>query len=184
MEDYKLQEESKQGLIHLYYGDGKGKTTASIGLAIRAAGNGRTVIFAQFLKGGATGELCSFEKHSNIKVIRSKKDLGFLFQMSSEEKQQAADINQQVLEEAIEQVSVLSADVLVLDEITHAFSSEVIKQECIKNFLQNKPKELEVILTGRNPDSFFFDISDYITEMKCVRHPFEKGVPAREGVEF
>lgn len=176
--------EHKQGLIHLYFGDGKGKTTASIGLAIRAAGTGKHVIFAQFLKGGSTGELVSFEKHANIKVIRAQKDLGFLFQMSEEEKRKAAAINQKVLEEAIEQISIFSADVLILDEITHAFSGQMVEKESIRKFLKNKPKELEVILTGRNPDPFFLEIADYITEMKCVKHPFENGVPAREGIEF
>lgn len=171
-------------MIHLYCGDGKGKTTAAEGLCLRAAGAGIEVVFVQFMKGGLTSELHSFEKLTDIKVIRNRKDFGFYKNMSEEDKRQIRASHDANLKEACGLVAEGRCGLLVLDEITYPYRLGLVDRGLVEGLLNGKPEEMELVLTGRNPEQIFIDKADYITRMCCVRHPYEKGVGARRGIEY
>lgn len=174
----------ERGLIHVYYGDGKGKTTAAIGLAVRAAGAGKQIIFAQFLKGGVTGELKSLEKLPNIRIFRNQEDLGFFKNMTPQEKEKAAFMHTETLKNIILVLKSQPIDMLILDEITYPYEYGIIDKAMLEHLIFQKPKSLELILTGRNPSPFFLEAADYVTEMKKIKHPFDKKIMAREGIEY
>ncbi len=170
--------ESK-GLVHLYWGDGKGKTTAAMGLALRALGTGRQVVVVQFLKGGPSGEI-PLLRSLGAQIFRGKPGMKFSFQMNEGEKAQTRALQTDHLRRALE----CGADLLVLDEACAAWQKELIDQDLLRSAVLNRPAGQEVALTGRQPAQWMWEAADYITEMHCHRHPFERGVPAREGVEF
>ncbi len=175
----------KAGLIHLYYGDGKGKTTAAVGLAVRAAGTGKRVLFVQFMKGGETGEIKSLQDIGGITVLRSKKKFPFYREMTLEQKQEQTSIHNQLLNTIlIGTIQNSEYDMVILDEITYSCRWGLIDCGKLQDFLYLGKGNIEIICTGRNPDAFFLECADYITEMKCIRHPYEKGVTAREGIEY
>lgn len=174
----------EKGLIHLYYGDGKGKTTAAAGLCIRAAGNEKRVLFAQFMKNGTSGEVSLFKKIPGIDVLYGNVPYGFYNQMDENIKKVFAEEQEKLLDEIIKKVEEENTMLLVLDEITYAYSWNLIDRIKLERLINNKPDFLEIVMTGRNPEKFLVDAADYVTEMKCERHPFEKGVQARKGVEF
>lgn len=173
-----------KGLIHLYYGEGKGKTTAAAGLALRAAGSGKKVVFVQFLKGSISGEVEAFGQLEQIEVFRNEKDMGFLNSMSREQVEQVVAIHNRNLQKSWEMVGKKQCDLLVLDEICAAYEYKVIDRKLVDKLLTEKPKELEIVLTGRNPAEIFIKSADYITEMRKVRHPYDKGIAARKGIEY
>lgn len=172
------------GLIHVYCGDGKGKTTAALGLAVRAAGADKNVIIVQFLKGGDSSELNSLRKISNITILRNKEDLGFLFNMNEQAKLKCCEMHNNNLLTALSQVNFNKCDMLILDEVTYAYEFNLVNKELIENLLENKPEHLELVITGRNPDSLFIDNADYISEINEKRHPYKNGVAARRGIEY
>ncbi len=174
----------QNGLMHLYLGDGKGKTTAAVGLAVRAAGTGEKILFAQFMKGGKTGELESLRKLENIRVLRSEKEFPFYEQMTQEQKKEQTEIHTWILDEVIASAQSGEAGLIVLDEVTYPFRWGLMDCERLKTFLQWAKGKIEVVCTGRNPDGFLLDCADYITEMKKIRHPYDKGIDAREGIEY
>lgn len=173
-----------EGLIHLYTGEGKGKTTAAIGLAIRAAGSGKRVLFGQFMKGRDTSELSVLESVPYIEVCRLTKDFGFFFQMKEEEKEEITRQHTALLTEMIEKVRQGKVDVLVMDELTYVCRNKLADMDMLKDFLAKKPEGLEVVITGRNPEEWLWKLADYITDMHCVRHPYQKGISARKGIEY
>lgn len=172
-----------RGLIHLYCGDGKGKTTASVGLAVRAAGAGRKVLFAQFLKDGSSSELNVLRGVENIDVRVCQTHYGFLWTLSEEEFAQAAADYTKLLRETLE-ASKDGYGLLVLDEAVSACNCGVIPERELLDFIACRPEGLELVLTGRDPSAALSDAADYLTEMKKLRHPFDKGRDARLGVEF
>lgn len=174
----------EQGLIHVYHGDGKGKTTAAIGLSVRAAGAGKQVIFAQFFKGGFTSELNSFEKIPNITVLRNKEDFGFFKNMTPEQKEKIKSMHTEIIKEVLKRIEECDIGMVVLDEITYPYMYGAIDRTMVEKLILNKPESLELVLTGRNPDSLFLEKADYITEMKKIKHPFDHNISAREGIEY
>ena len=172
----------QQGLIHIYCGDGKGKTTASLGLALRAAGRGLRVLYVQFFKDGSSSEFALLEGLPRITFLRPARSFGFYWTLSEEERAEARRFYADHLERAI----ALSADydLLVLDEAMSACSTGVIDEERLLRFLREKPAGLEVVLTGRNPSEAMCAAADYITEMCKKKHPYDRGIPARAGIEY
>ena len=170
------------GLIHIYCGNGKGKTTAATGLAVRAAGFGKKVVFCQFFKNGTSSELKSFKKLENITVFNCGKSYGLYCNMSEEEKENAAKDYGELLEKALSEAP--NADLFVLDEAISSCNHKMISEERLLEFLENKPENLEVVLTGRNPSERLLSMADYVTEMNKIKHPYDKGTPARKGIEF
>ena len=167
------------GLVHLYWGEGKGKTTAAMGLALRSLGTGRKVVIVQFLKGRQTGEIPLLER-LGAQVLRGKAGQKFSFQMDEEERAETRALQTENLGRALE----CDADLLVLDEACAAWRKDLVDRELLQRAVLDRPQGREVVLTGRNPPDWMREAADYSTEMKCHRHPFEKGIPAREGVEF
>ena len=171
-------------MFHIYHGDGKGKTTAAMGLAIRSAGNGNLVTIVQFLKGNATGEIEILSRIPEITVYRNEVDLGFTKYMSETEKEHCKIMHNMSLLNAIEKINAGECDLLILDELSAAYNMELVDHNMVHTLFEMRPKELELVMTGRNPAAYFLDQADYITEMKKERHPFDKGVGARKGIEY
>lgn len=178
------QDSCQNGLIHVYTGEGKGKTTAAVGLAVRAAGAGQKVVFAQFMKSSDTSELHALCLIPQIRIIRSETDLGWLDLKDEKRTAVFAKVQGQILEQVRQCVLKRECDILILDEITYPYSYGLIDRNTLKEMIQNKPRNMELVLTGRDADPFFMEQADYITEMKCISHPYEKGIDARRGIEF
>lgn len=172
------------GLIHIYCGDGKGKTTAALGLALRAAGSGMTVHIVQFLKGTPTCELEALKSILNITVERCDRNYGFSFSMSDEDKKEITQCHNRLLERAVMLAKSGQIDLLVLDEFNAAYRKELLNCETARSFVLNKPEALELVLTGRNPDPAFLEAADYVSEIHGIKHPYKKKIAARRGIEF
>ena len=164
-------------MIHLIVGDGKGKTSAAVGMCIRAAGHGWSVLFIQFLKDDSSGEVSVLRSIPEIEVVHCPVNYGFLFQMTEEQKQETKTEYQKMLEEAFSS----DARLIVLDEVVHAVNFELISREQIERVLE---KDAEIVLTGRNAPDWLMERADYISDVKKVKHPYDKGVEARIGIEF
>lgn len=171
------------GLIHIYCGDGKGKTTAAMGLSIRCAGHGNRVLIVQFLKSRPTGELASLALLSNIEVMRGKETKKFTFQMNDEEKAEVKREHMVLFDKVKQKYANEHIDLLIFDEIIGACNTGVFDQAALVEFLKNKPKELEVVMTGRNPAPELVELADYVSEVCMRKHPFKRGIPARVGIE-
>ena len=175
---------SETGLIHIYCGEGKGKTTAAVGLAVRHAGFGGKVVLAQFLKDGTSSECRALSKLENVTMLAANPCGKFSFQMTGEEKQQCSAAIGRTFAAATGFAVREGATLLVLDEVCAALSCGFLAEDEVIAFLDGKPDELEVVLTGRNPSESLQARADYITEMVKRRHPFDKGIGARKGIEL
>lgn len=171
------------GLIHIYYGDGKGKTTAAVGLAVRCAGRGNKVLLVQFLKSRDSGELYSLAKLPDIEVMRGKESKKFTFQMNEEEKHALLIEHNKMFEQVLAKIKNGGYSLLILDEVIGALNAKVFEMPKLIEFLRHRPENLEVVLTGRNPAPELVEIADYVSEMRKVKHPMDKGIMAREGIE-
>lgn len=172
------------GLIHIYCGENKGKTTASVGLAVRAAGAGKKVLFTQYLKRGDSAELKSLALIPGIRTMVCDKPYGFIWTMDEEEKARARADFTGLFEEAAGLAAAEDYDLLILDEILGAISCNMVPEEAVIRFLQTRPEKLEVVLTGRDPSEALIELADYVTEMKKIKHPYDQGVQARYGIEY
>lgn len=170
--------------VHIYCGDGKGKTTAAVGLAVRAAGCGKKVLITRFLKTDNSGEVEALKKIPEITVTPCTKSFGFYFQMTEEQKKEAADWYSVLLEETLKKAVEESYDLLVLDEIMAVSNYHLVDENVIMDFLYNRPEGLEVALTGRDPSEALVSQADYVSEIRKVKHPFDNGVMARKGIEY
>lgn len=171
------------GLIHIYCGDGKGKTTAAVGLAVRCAGRGNKILLVQFLKSRDSGELYSLAKLPDIEIMRGKESKKFTFQMNEEEKHALLIEHNKMFEQVLAKIKNGGYSLLILDEVIGALNAKVFEMPKLIEFLRHKPENLEVVLTGRNPAPELVEIADYVSEMRKVKHPMDKGIMAREGIE-
>lgn len=171
------------GLIHIYCGDGKGKTTCSVGLTVRASGYGLNVMFMQFLKTGDSSELKVLKTLSGVEVYNAEPIKKFSFQMTEEEKETTRALNAKQFKEVVEKINNQHFDLLVLDESLGTIEAGLLDEAIITDFLEHKPEHLEVVLTGRNPSEQLIDMADYVSRIEKVKHPFDEGVPARKGIE-
>lgn len=169
------------GLVHLYCGDGKGKTTSSLGLSIRAAGRGLKVLFVQFLKNGDSGEFNVINDIENITTLHTKKRFKFFFNMTDSEKIEAKMAYADLLSKAIRLSK--DYDMLVLDESIGAYNLEIFDRKIFLDFLKSE-NHSEIVLTGRDPDEKIINLCDYVSEIKKIKHPFDSGVKGRTGIEF
>ncbi len=172
------------GLVHLYTGDGKGKTTAAIGLAVRAAGRGRRVLVTQFLKGRDTGELHSLDRLPGVTVRRLSRDFGFFAHMTDAERQQVRREHDAMLNRAAEALNGRACDLLVLDEIAATVRHELVDVDALLALLDQRTSEADIVMTGRDAPAALAERADYITDMRKLKHPFDAGVAAREGIEW
>lgn len=191
-----------RGLIQVYTGDSKGKTTAALGLCLRAVGHGFHVCFIQFLKGGAyTGELFSTQRlYPNFDfrqygitcpysaLIRQGEDkchgCGKCFPSKGKDNSEHERMTQLGFRTAEQAVSFGEYDLVVLDEINQAIYQEFLSPEDVLALLDKKQPFVEVILTGRNAHQKIVERADLVTEMTPRKHPFQKGISSRRGIEY
>lgn len=172
------------GLIHIYCGDGKGKTTAAMGLILRAAGHGRRIMLVQFLKNGKSGELVPLGQIPGVRILSGKASTRFTCAMDDTEKADTLALHRVNLDAAIQAARAGELDLLVFDEAMGAIQTGLLPEEKLLEFLRTKPEHLEVVLTGRQPSEEMLALADYISEIHCIRHPWERGISAREGIEY
>ena len=159
-------------MIHVYHGDGKGKTTAAMGLALRMLAAGRRVVVVQFLKDGESGGARLLAEHFGVPVFAGKASDKFTWSMTSEELAATRELHDGNLASALAELEGAQEGLLVLDEAL------------VDRALDMSARGVEVALTGRAPSRKIVEKADYITEMRCEKHPYEQGICAREGVEY
>lgn len=176
-----------RGLILVNTGDGKGKTTAALGVALRAVGNGMKVLILQFIKGGAGyGELDGIAKLGDLIEIRPMGN-GFIYHRQQRNEaeikahQEAAKEAWRMLEEEVQSGN---WDLIIMDELNYAMAYDLVDVPTVVHMLQHKPESLHVILTGRNAPQEIIELADTVTEMKVVKHAYQKGIKAAKGIEF
>lgn len=174
----------KKGLIHIYCGDGKGKTTCALGLSVRAAGAGMKVLVARFLKTDTSSELNALAQIDNIDVLPIGKYLGWSFQMTEEERADARKVSSELLTLAFKTAINGKYDLLVLDEIIATNRLEFVDENVLLDYLKGRPANLEVVMTGRDPSENLINAADYISVINKEKHPYDKGIFARKGIEF
>lgn len=171
-------------MIHVYYGDGKGKTTAATGLAVRAAGTGMKVYVVRFLKNENSGEINSLKQLENITVEPVTKTFGFTFRMTEEEKEKAKQYYTELLRKAIAKENVEKYDMIVMDEANIVYGYDMIEKDELIQFLKEYGDKKEIVITGATYQEDVAELADYITEIKKIRHPYDKGIHARKGIEY
>lgn len=177
-----MAEDQHKGMIQVYTGDGKGKTTAALGLAFRAVGHGLKVIMIQFMKGEErTGELMAAEKLAPWLTIKPMGRSGFIDKDHPDPEDQALALK--ALDYAKEIIIGRDCDLLILDEINVAMAFGLLKVESVLELLSLKPDSMELVLTGRYADANILKKADLVTEMKNQKHYFTQGVPDRVGIE-
>ncbi len=177
--------ENMNGLVHIYTGDGKGKTTAAVGLGIRACGRGKKVLMLQFLKGSQTGEMFIIQNLiPNFELFRQTELKKFTWEMNQDELEEMKRNAKNTLQYALDQAKSGNRDMIILDELNLAITSGFLDIEDVLSFLENKPAELEIVMTGRYAPVELIKLADYVSEIKAVKHPYSVGIPAREGIEF
>jgi cob(I)alamin adenosyltransferase len=178
----------KAGLVHIYTGDGKGKTTAAFGLALRSAGYGNKVLIFQFLKPaslnlGERKALSAAEKSVTIESL----DLHWDLSKSLKDKEAAAQAKKAVkkaLEKIARSAKTKKYDLIILDEIVFCLSAGLARISDIRKIIKSKNKSIELVLTGRGATDELMDLADLVTEMKKIKHPFDKGLSARKGIDY
>lgn len=170
-----------QGLLHVYTGDGKGKTTAAVGLAVRMRGAGMPVVFAQFLKGTSTSELAPLQT-MGVQIFRRKSVEKFVSAMTPEER--AACRSEQCACFAQAAAAAPRAGLLVLDELCGALALDMVNAQAVRTFLKDRPAGLEIACTGRDAPEWLLEQADYVTVMVCKKHPYTRGIRARKGIEY
>lgn len=165
-------------MIHLYWGNGKGKTTAAMGLALRALGHGRKVVIVQFLKDGTSGEIEPLRRlGASVYACPNAK---FTWLMNDGERAQARAKGTDALRKAAAQ----PWDLLILDEACAAYENDLVDSSLLHRIVTCADADSEVVLTGRTPADWMQSAADYSTEMRACQHPYKKGLPAREGIEY
>lgn len=174
----------KKSCIHIYCGDGKGKTTAVMGLTLRAAGSGKKVVLTQFFKDGSSSELNLLREIPQVEVISCRTHFGFFWKMSEEQKEEARAAYQSLFDQAVQAALDSHAFLLVFDELISAYNYEMLDREKVLDFLRHRPEDLEIAMTGRNPAPELLELADYVSEVCKVKHPYDQGVSARKGIEL
>jgi cob(I)alamin adenosyltransferase len=178
----------KKGLVQIYTGDGKGKTTAAFGLALRAAGQGNKVLIYQFLKPSSLdiGERFALQLGA-VRIRVEALDVEWDMAKSFEDTKQVAEAKA-AISEALERIAQTAEkrfyDLLILDEIVFCLSKGLATLEDIKSIIDKRDPVVEIVLTGRDATKELIALADLVTEMKKIKHPFDKGISARRGIEF
>ncbi len=177
-----LEDERGLGLVQVITGDGKGKTTSAIGLGMRAIGHGYKVIMVQFMKGQINyGELETAKKLDNFDIIQFGRP-DFV------DKENPAEIDIKLAQEGLEYARSLvkenKCDILILDEINVALDWKLIGLEDVLELIDSKPENMELVLTGRYAHPQLIELADQVSEIREIKHPYQKGIMARKGIEF
>ncbi|HAH69301.1 MAG TPA: cob(I)yrinic acid a,c-diamide adenosyltransferase [Synergistaceae bacterium] len=172
----------ERGLVHIYSGDGKGKTTSALGLAMRALGHGARVKVIQFMKGwNSYGELKTALKLEGLEIIQTgRSDYVYKGREQPEDYEEA----ERGMEKAREVINGGCCDMLILDEINVAIDYGLVSPRSVAELVKNRPFGMELVLTGRGMHQELIALADLVTEMREIKHPYNRGVLARKGVEF
>ena len=171
-----------KGLVQVYTGNGKGKTSAAFGLALRAIGRGLRVHVIQFIKGGFDyGESYVTDRLDNLTLKAFGRGKFIVTKPPPEDDLRLA---REAFELAKRVVASANFDIVILDEINVAIDLGMLDLQDVVDFVRNKPDSVELVLTGRNAPKTIIEVADLVTEMKEVKHPFQKGVPPRKGIEY
>jgi cob(I)alamin adenosyltransferase len=169
-----------QGYVQVYTGDGKGKTTAALGLAVRAAGAGLKVFIGQFIKSMTYSEIKALERFEELITIRQ---FGRGCFIRGNPTQADIDVAGQALEALAGALKSGHYDVVIADEANVAFGCHLISEQDLLDLIDARPAHVELVLTGRGAPQAVIDRADLVTEMKAVKHYYERGIIAREGIE-
>lgn len=171
----------EKGNIHIYTGSGKGKTTAALGLGLRAVGAGNKVYMIQFMKGRRYSEIDALEKISNFEIKQFGRD-----EFVSKENPEQIDIDfaNEGFQHAKEIIKSEKYDMLILDELNVAVDFNLISAKDVLTLIADMPDNLELVLTGRYAHPEFVKIADVVTEMLEIKHPYQRGLIARKGIDF
>jgi len=173
--------DTERGLLVVYTGKGKGKTTAALGIVFRALGRGLKVAVVQFIKGKwKTGERTFAEKIPELTFLV----MGLGFTWESDDISRDKEAARAAWKKAAEIITAGQHAIVVLDELTYVISYDFVSLEEILAVLGARPKHVNVVVTGRNAPDELVAMADLVTEMKSIKHPFEKGIPAKPGLDF
>ncbi len=173
--------ELEKGLVQIYTGDGKGKTTAAIGLAIRAAGRDLNIFIGQFMKTPDYGEHKALERFSDQISMEQYGTKGFHMDEGPTEKEK--EKAEEGLEKIREAMLSQDYDIVIADEICVAYHFDLLKLEDLINLIEDRPENVELVLTGRKAPEKLIEKADLVTEMKEIKHPYQEGIEARKGIE-
>ncbi|TET29678.1 cob(I)yrinic acid a,c-diamide adenosyltransferase [Candidatus Aerophobetes bacterium] len=176
----------RKGLIQVYTGEGKGKTTAAVGQAIRAKGRNQKVLFAQFLKNKEGSAETSILERLGIKVMAGggRYKIFPLEKLPEKKKEEVTSHLIRLLDEIKEEIKRKEYDLLILDEINVALHAHLMEEETILDFLRDKPSSLEIVLTGRYAPSAISRVAHLVSEIIKVKHPYDEGIGARRGIDY
>jgi len=176
---------SKRGLIHVYTGEGKGKSTAAFGLVVRALGHDKKAAIFSFLKDSKTryGEMKSFEKLFPQLIYIRFENASPLFDKNATFETLKKSVEES-FDKAVNIIKEKGIELAVFDELNICMRYGYIDTKKVLDFLKNKPEHLEVVITGRDAVEELIEVADYVTEMRMIKHPFNKGIKARKGIEY
>lgn len=172
---------NQKGYVHLYCGDGKGKTTCSMGLLVRAAGSGKKILLHQFMKNNSSSERKIIAGIPNVTILPGDDEVVFTFRMTKEEKAEKRAENDAIIAKISSMMK--DYDMVVLDEALYAIKNGVLSEDIVLKMIDNRPENVEVVLSGRNPSDAMIERADYVSEIKKIKHPFDQGVKSRIGIE-
>ena len=171
--------------LHVYTGEGKGKTTAAMGLALRALGHGRKVLVGQFMKTGQSGELAALKKLDGAVVMTAEPIRGFTFRMDDEQKNRTRAEQTAFCEALVRAVDSEKPDMIVLDELGIALTSGMLDDDAARRLIDRALESGETVATGRRVPEWLLDRADYLSRIMAERHPYQtEGLQARKGVEW
>lgn len=179
-------------MVHVIFGNGKGKTTSSIGSAVRASGSGMQVLFVQFMKQDDTSEIQALSSFSGIECVFPKDRYQLFEELNDTRMEELQKAHTQVLErlqqEYLCKCFVSNSNqrklMVVLDEAVSACSMGLLSEERLRQFIEENRDKAEIILTGHEPKEWMLEMADYVSEIVARKHPYEKGVKARRGIEY
>ncbi|HOQ17302.1 MAG: cob(I)yrinic acid a,c-diamide adenosyltransferase [Epulopiscium sp.] len=175
----------EKGLIQVYCGDGKGKTTAAIGQGIRAVGQGLKVIMIQFLKIPSSGEINVLKNlEPDFKIFHFERPRRFFWELNEEEKNELKNDILNGINFAKKVLDTKECDMLILDEILGVIENSLFEEDELCRILDNKPDEIEIILTGRKVTEKIEERAHYVSWIQEKKHPFQSGIKARKGIEY
>ena len=175
----------EKGLVIVYTGKGKGKTTSALGIVLRAVGYGKKICMIQFIKGSwHYGEMYSSKRlEPEFEMIAVGKGfVGILDDKSTKEEHEI--VANEALKISKEKIDSGNYDIIILDEINYAVNLNLIKIDDVISIIKSKPENVDLILTGNHAKSVLIEIADLVTEMKEIKHPFQNGIKARKGIDF
>ncbi len=179
-----IEKQTQPGLVHFYYGDGKGKTSAAAGLALRLIASGRRVLILQFLKDGRSGEMRLLAEMEGAEVRAGLVGRGFSWTMSDSERQATRQLHDSAVRQASADLEAGLFDALILDEAATALDLGLLDREGLIRLIDDRPRSCEIIITGHTADSDLCERADYLSRIVCEKHPWQQGIKAREGIEY